>query len=244
MDRMSQQALDLRGSVQIVRRHKKIVIFAVALGIVAGVAFTLLNPPLASSETLVALPSQPVHNVRTEVVVAGSTPVLAGAMRRVDPPVSLGMLRSRVRVSSVTADILAIDAQGTSAAQAMDTADAVANSYIRYIRDTTSPNIPGIPGAWVLEPATSFAGTPLLVRLLVGGGLGALLGMLAGTIAALAVGSNDRRLSRRDEIAQATGIPVLASIPVGHPADVAGWGKLIEGYEPGVVDAWSLQKVL
>src|SRR5262249_18165873 len=147
------------------------------------------------------------------VVVAGSTPVLAGAMRRGDPPVSLGMLRSGVLASSVTADILAIDAQGTSAAQAMDTADSVANRYIRYIRDTTSPNIPAIPGPWRLEPATRLAGTPLLVGLLVGGRLGALLGMLAGTIAALAVGSNDRSLSRRDEIAQATGIPVLASIP-------------------------------
>jgi len=241
---MSQQVLDLRRSVQMVRRHKKIVIFGAALGIVASVAFTLLNKPMLASETLVALPSQPVHNVQTEVVVASSTPVLAGAMRRVDPAVPLGVLRSRVQVSSVTADILAIDAQGTTADEAMDTANAVANSYIRYIRSTTSPDIPGIPGAWVLEPATSATGTPLLVRLLVGGGLGALLGMLAGAIVALAVGSNDRRLWGRDEIAHATGIPVLASIPVGHPADVADWRKLVVGYEPGVAHAWSLQKVL
>jgi capsular polysaccharide biosynthesis protein len=244
MDRMSQQVLDLRRSVQIVRRHKKTVISAAVLGIVAGVAFTLLDRPMVSSETLVALPSQPVHNVQTEVVVAGSTAVLASAMRNVDPDVPLGVVRSRVQVSSVTSDILAIDAQGTTAAEAIDTANAVANSYIRYIKDTTSPNIPGIPGAWVLEPATSATGTPLLMRLLVGGGLGALLGILAGTITALAVGSNDRRLRERDEIARATGLPVLASIPVGHPADGAGWGKLIEGYEPDVVQIWSLQTVL
>lgn len=241
---MSQQVLDLRRSVQIVRRRKRIVIFAAALGIAAGVVFTLLNQPIFASQTLVALPSQPVHNVQTEVVVAGSTPVLASAMRRVDPTVSLGMLRSRIQVSSVTSDILEIDAQGTTAAQAMDTANAVASSYIRYIRRTTSPRIPGIPGAWVLEPATSATGTPLVVRLLVGGGLGALLGMAAGAIVAIAAGSNDRRLWWRDEIAHATGVPVLASIPVGHPSDVAGWGKLIEGYEPGVVHARSLRKVL
>jgi capsular polysaccharide biosynthesis protein len=244
MDRMSQQVLDVRRSVQLVRRHKRIVVFAAALGIVASVAFTLLNQPMLASKTLVALPSQPVHNVQTEVIVAGSTPVLAGAMQRVDPPMSLGTLHSRVRVSSVTSDILEIDAQGTTAAEAIDTANAVANSFIRYLKYTTSPDIPGIPGAWVLEPATSATGTPLTVRLLVAGGLGTLLGMLAGAIAALAVGSNDGRLRRRDEIARAAGIPVLASIPVGHPSDVAGWSRLVEGYEPGDVHAWSLRKVL
>jgi capsular polysaccharide biosynthesis protein len=244
MDRMSRQVLDLRRSVQIVRRHKKIVIFAAVLGVVAGVALTLLNQPMFASQTLVALPSQPVHNVQTEVVVADSGPVLASAMRRVDPAMSLAVLRSRVGVSSVTSDILEIHAQGTTAVEARDIANAVANSYISYIRHTTSPSIPGIPGAWVLEPATSATGTPLLARLLVGGGLGALLGMLAGAIVALAVGSNDRRLWGRDEIAHATGVPVLASIPVGHPANVAGWRRLIEGYEPGALYAWSLQKVL
>jgi len=241
---MNQQVPDMRRSAQIIRRHKKIVFIAAALGILASVPFTLLNQPMLTSETLVALPSQPVHNVQTEVIVAGSTPVLVGAMRHIDPVMPLGVLRSRVQVSSVTADILAIDAQGTTGAEAMDTANAVASSYIEYIRNTTSPDVPGIPGAWVLEPGTSATGTPLLVRLLVNGALWALFGMLAGAIVALAVGSNDRRLWGRDEIAYATGIPVLASIPVGHPADVAGWRRLVEGYEPGAVQVRSLQKVL
>jgi capsular polysaccharide biosynthesis protein len=241
---MNQQVTDLRRSAQVVRRHKKIVILAATLGVLGSVPFTLLNQPMLTSETLVALPSQPVHNVQTEVIVASSTPVLAGALRRIDPATPLSVLRSRVQVSSVTADILAIDAQGTTGAEAMDTANAVAGSYIGYIRDTTSPDIPGIPGAWVLEPATSAAGTPLLVRLLVNGALWALLGMVAGAIVALAVGNNDRRLRGRDEIAHATGIPILASIPVGHPADVAGWRRLVERYDPGVVQARSLQQVL
>jgi capsular polysaccharide biosynthesis protein len=244
MDRMGQQVPGLRRSAQLVRRKKKIVTFAAMLGILASVPFILLNQPMFASETLVALPSQPVHNVQTEVIVAGSTPVLVGAMRRVDPAVPLETLRSRVQVSSVTADILAIDAQGTTAAGAIGTANAVAASYISYIRHTTSPGIPGIPGAWVLEPATSATGTPLLVRLLAGGGLGALLGLLAGAIIALVVGGNDRRLRWRDDIAHATGFPVLASVSVGHPADVAGWERLVEGYEPSVVHARSLQKVL
>jgi len=54
---------------------------------------------------------------------------------------------------------------------------------------------PGHPGYVGAGGVTSATGTPLLLRLLVAGGLGALLGMLAGAIVALAVASSDRRLS-------------------------------------------------
>jgi capsular polysaccharide biosynthesis protein len=235
---MSQQALDLSGSVQIVRRHKKIVVFAVALGLITGVALSVHDRPMLTSATLVALSPEPIRDIQTQVVVASSTPVLANAMRNVDPAVPLGTLRSRIHVSSVTPDILEIDAEGSTAVQAMHTANAVADSYVSYIGS------PGIPGAWVLEPATSASSTPLLTRLLVNAGIGALLGLVAGAIVALAVGRKDQRLWGRDEIADATGFPVLASIPVGHPGDVAGWRKLVEDYEPGGVHAFSLRKAL
>jgi len=159
-------------------------------------------------------------------------------MRHIDPEVSLGTLHSRVRVSGVTPDILKIDAQGTTAAQATDTANSVANGYIAYIRS------PGIPDARVLEPATSATGNPLPIHLLVNVGLGAFLGMLAGAIVALAIGRNDRRLRGRDEIAGAAGVPVLASISVSHPANVAGWRRLVESYEPSSADGWNLRKAL
>jgi hypothetical protein len=61
---------------------------------------------------------------------------------------------------------------------------------------------------------------------------------------ALGISRTDRKLRERDEIADAIGVPVVASIPVGHPSDAAGWTKLLEGYEPGVVHAWSLRKAL
>ena len=52
---MSQQALDLRRSVQIVRRHKILVAIVVALGVLAGGAYAVLNPPMLTSTALVAL---------------------------------------------------------------------------------------------------------------------------------------------------------------------------------------------
>ena len=50
---MSQQALDLRGSLQIVRRYRTIVGFAAALGLVAGAVYTALYPPMLASKALV-----------------------------------------------------------------------------------------------------------------------------------------------------------------------------------------------
>ena len=53
---MSEQALDLRRSLRIVRRHKIILGIFAALGLLAGVAFTVLRPPMLASKALVVLP--------------------------------------------------------------------------------------------------------------------------------------------------------------------------------------------
>ena len=53
---MSQQALDLRRSVQIVRRHKVLVGIVVVLGLLAGGAYAALHPPMLTSTALVVLP--------------------------------------------------------------------------------------------------------------------------------------------------------------------------------------------
>ena len=54
---MSQQALDLRRSIQIVRRHKLLVGITAALGLLAGGAYAVLNPPMVTSTALVLLPA-------------------------------------------------------------------------------------------------------------------------------------------------------------------------------------------
>jgi capsular polysaccharide biosynthesis protein len=239
---MSQQQLDLRRSLQIVRRHWILVGAVAVLGLLAGVGFTMLNPPMLTSQALVVL-SPSITDTRTQVVIASSDPVLTGALHSIGPVVSPDGLRSRIQVKSLAYNIISISAQGKTAAQAQATANAVAGSYVDYLG---SGRLPGrAVQARVLEPATQGAtGTPLPIHLLVTAGLGALLGLLIGVIAALAISRSDQRLSARDEIAESIGVPVFASIPVGHPSDTAGWKKLLEEYEPGAVDAWRLRKAL
>ena len=239
---MSEPTLDMRRSLRIVRRHKRIVIIAAALGLLVGAAFTVLKPPLLKSEAQVMLPTGAGKYIGTQAVIASSDPVLAEAGQQLSPPTSVQALRTRVQTKGLTTNIIAITAEGATAAQARNTANAVAGSYKGYINRVITPG--GIMQATVILRATPATGTSLPSRVLLLGGLGALLGALIGAIIALAIGRSDRHLRERDEIADTIGVPVLASIPVAHPSDAAGWTRLLEEYNPGAVPAWNLRKAL
>jgi capsular polysaccharide biosynthesis protein len=238
---MSQQALDLRQSLQVAWRHRILVGVVAALGFLAGICFTLLNPPMFMSQALVLL-SPATHDTRTQIVIASSDPVLENALRRVGAGASLQTLRTHIRADSLAYNIISVSAQGTTADQAEGTANAVASSYVDYLR---SGAIPGeAVSARLLAPATDATATPLLLSLFVTGVIGALAGLLIGAIVALAISRSDRHLRGRDEIAESIGMPVLASIPVRHPSDAAGWRKLLAEYEPGAADGWRLRRAL
>ena len=252
---MSQQALNLRRSLQIVRRHRILVAIAVVLGILAGAAYGHLDPPKMTSTALVVLP-QPAQSAQqnadagtgpdpytaTEEVIAGSTTVLSDALPNVRPRVSLIELRKELQIGSLTDYVISISASATSAADAEATANAVAHSYISYIGSAASPG--GRVPAQLLEPATTAAGLKPLEVLIIDALIGAIAGLLLGVIIALAVSRGDRRLRGRDEIANSIGVPVLASFPAARPSDAAGWTRLLEDYKPEVMHALQLRKVL
>jgi uncharacterized protein involved in exopolysaccharide biosynthesis len=131
---MSQQALDLRRSIKIVRRRKFLVSIVAMLGLLGGVASLLLSPPMLTGTALVALPVAAAASAQgasltgdgagtttymaTQVVVASSDPVLSGALPHISPAVSLATLRNRIQVKSLTVSILSISGNGKTAAQA------------------------------------------------------------------------------------------------------------------------------
>jgi capsular polysaccharide biosynthesis protein len=238
---MSEQALDLRRSLQIVRRHKIVVASFAALGLLAGAGYAVLRPPMLASNAVVALPSTN-HQTGTQVYIAASDPVLRDAMGNIHPALSLQALRNLIQVKSLTSNLLSISAQGKTAAQAESAANAVANSYVAYVK--TPKSGVGTVHAHLLEPATNASGTSLISHMIVTGGLGLLAGLLLGILVALAISRGDRRLLQRDQIANAIGVPVLASIPVSHPGDAGRWTRLLEDYTPNVVHAWQLRTAL
>ena len=253
---MSTQELDVKKSWRAIRRHRRVVAAVAAAGLLAGLGYALLAPPLHSATSLVVLPPPAATNddkaapgtqaIETQVFIAESEPVLRSAGQNLTPPLGAEVVRDRVKVSGVTEDVIKIDAKGTSAQQAMRLANAVAEVYLVFI--TTDQKLPGDlgkkTGARVLEEATTARGGNLAVHLGIFGLLGALLGAVAGSIGVLAATRGDRRLRLRDEIADAVGLPVLASVSSFRAKDVSDWANLFEHYAPTAVEAWSLRKTL
>ena len=252
---MSQQVLDLRRSTQIVRRHKILVTIVLTLGIVGGAAYAVLKPPMLTSTALIALPASVSQQqsgstttsgndpfTATQQVVAGSTQVLQDALPDIHPALSLNELRRNVEVGSPSPDIISVTAAGKNAASAEATANAVADSYIRYV--TSAQSAVGRIQARLLQSAKNATGPAPVERTIVYALLAGLAGALIGMIVALVIGRNDRRLRGRDAIANSVGIPVLASVPVAHPSSASGWTKLFEAYKPAAVHAWQLRTAL
>ena len=101
---MSQETLDLRRSIQIIRRHKLLMGIMVALGILAGGAYAVLKPSMVTSTALVLLDqsSQAAQAgaaaagngganpwTATQLVIAQSNPVLSGALPHLRPVMSI-----------------------------------------------------------------------------------------------------------------------------------------------------------
>jgi capsular polysaccharide biosynthesis protein len=172
-------------------------------GLITGVVFAVLHPPMLTSTAAVLL-QQPPQSVQaatsngvpdpymaTQEVIADSNPVLLAALPDTRPAMSLAELRGDVQIRSVTNLVITVSAKGRVAADAEATANAVARSYVIYVSAGGSPASP--VGAQVLNWATSATGRPLPASLLITGGFGALYGAIVGAIGALAFGWADRR---------------------------------------------------
>jgi capsular polysaccharide biosynthesis protein len=251
---MSQQNPDLRRSIQIAGRRKRLIGGLAALGLLIGVGYAYLNPPMLSSTALVVFTddysqsSQAVASgvdpgLTTQVVVATSDPVLIGALPHISPPVSLQALDSRISVTAVnSSSVLSFTATGATTAQAEGIANAVANSYIAYVGTASATAVHAV--AKVLQPAAAATGTKRPEQLAIFALLGALIGALVGFVISLFAGRSDRRLTERDAIANSIGAPVLLSLPVERPSDPASWARMLDEYEPDPVHAYGLTKLL
>lgn len=238
---MSERALDLGRSWHIVRQHWQPLAAMAALGLVVGAGYTAFSPPGFSSSALVALPTS-AKDIATQVVVAGSDPVLAGALGNSDGGGSLQTLRQHVHVTELTPNILSVGATGATAPAAVRTANSVAASYVAYVH--TQGSAGGVVAANLFQPAVEASSEPVAAALGVACGIGVLAGALAGALFVLARFRGDRRLWRRDDIADAVGAPVLASLPVWRPLSAANWADLIGTYKPDVVHAWKVRNAL
>jgi capsular polysaccharide biosynthesis protein len=256
---MSHESLDLRRSIQVVRRHKLLMVIAIGSGLLFASAYGALKPSSVTSTAEVLLPQTTATQagayaaanggtdpyIATQEVIAKSNPVLLAALRDVRPAMSIDQLRNEITAGSETSYIITISAKARIGADASATANAVAKSYIAYTGSPTNPG--GQVDAQLLQKATTATASSLLRRIVsyfVYALVGALLGALIAAVIALAIDRSDRRLRQRDEIANSIGVPVLASFPVGHPSDPREWTRLLGDYRPGAMHALQLRRAL
>jgi capsular polysaccharide biosynthesis protein len=239
---MGNQRQDLRQALRILRRHLAAVGILAALGYIAGACLTAFgSPPMPTSTALVALPAS-TSDTAAQATTATSDPILVSALPSVYPAISLPAMQSQVQAAALDPDLLAITARAETPAQAESIASAVAASYVAYAGSGHAPG--GQVPAQVLSYATAAPAPQPRSDILITAVLGAAVGALIGAAGVLAIRRSDRRLRKRDEMADAIGVPVLASVSVRHPTHAASWTGLLEDYQPSVTDAWRLHTAL
>ncbi|WP_017936210.1 hypothetical protein [Nocardioides sp. Iso805N] len=98
--------------------------------------------------------------------------------------------------------------------------------------------------ASIIEPAATGGRAALLHRSVQYGAIGAGLALLIAALGLTLFARRDRRLRYRDQIADALGSTVVASVGARPPRTVARWTDLLADYDPGTADAWALRQVL
>jgi hypothetical protein len=322
------QALDdSRSPGQALRRRWRLLAAATVLGLAAGGAYLTQQPPRLASTALVLLPPEgeargAMSDAVTQAEIAGSATILGPVGAAMTPPASVRTLELRVSVEPATDQLLQIRAYASDADQAEALAQAVADTYVAYVKtsaavfssatltnltarqtalaeqvvalstevETTAARLAKQPatsaearrdaqllaqlrseeaavslrldqveekiattappgtdpasGTAVIQPASPATGRPLLWQLAVWPLAGALLTTLLTAGGILARSRGDRRLRSRDEIADAAGAVVLASLRVRPQRSTRGWSRLLAGYTAGPVDAWAVRRLL
>lgn len=234
---MTGQALNLTRSAAIVWRHRIVALTLIALGLVGNAALTLAQPEVYTSRAHVMI--TPNVNINNQAVVVTSVPVLSHVLLTAGLGLSYHTLLSRVQAAPDGYITLSISAEGETAQQAERTANAVTRSYLAYV--TSDANPIGHQPAELLQQAVTAVAKPRTTRVEEAAAFGALAGLLIALITVLAIWRDDPRLRTRDAIADSIGVPVLASIQARSPGDAVGWARLLEHYQPGPADVWSLK---
>ncbi len=146
---MNEQPLNLRASFREIWRRRLLVIVVASLCGLGGLAYGLLKPANQTAVALVLLAPSVASGsgnsgntgntgnvgsgIKTESVIAKSTPVLAAAGAKLSPPLGALELEKLVTVTPLSGQILQIQAQAPTTRYATQLANAVAVSYVHYV---------------------------------------------------------------------------------------------------------------
>jgi capsular polysaccharide biosynthesis protein len=147
---LTEQLLDVLGSLRLLRRFWRTVAVFALVGLIVAGGYVYTHPPVYSATSLVLLPGAAAaassetgqtpsgNDVATDGQIATSADVLAPAGHQVDPSLSLSALQHRVTTTSDATGVLGIAVTGTDARQDEALANAVANHLVTFVTTSTS----------------------------------------------------------------------------------------------------------
>jgi len=141
---MDDQVISLRASYRVIRRYPRLLLVSVLIGFLVGLGYAVVVRPMSSAQSLVLMPASaldsnglPTRDVKTDIAIAMSPRVLDPASDIAGLTLSFSSLQRQVVVTAPTSDILQIEAQGSTAIQAIRLANAVAASFIKYANSSS-----------------------------------------------------------------------------------------------------------
>ena len=149
---MSEQTLDVKGSGRLIRRHwRTVAVFGVA-GLAVTGAYTAVRPPQYHATSLVLLPTRSAatastsgpNSLTTDARIATSASVLEPASKDVPGRPTITELQGRVSATSAAAGVLSITATGSTPAQAVALANAVASNLVTFVTSSGSVTDTGV----------------------------------------------------------------------------------------------------
>ncbi len=145
---MTEQVLDLRRVIASLRRRWLLLLGLTAVGVVCGLAMSVLQAPRFVARSTVLLPpgrldaqGRPLRDMNTESHLASSAEILDRAGKALRPPVGAAVLLSRVRARPLSADILEVQAEARTPGAAVLTAETVAKEYVAFANGATSEQV-------------------------------------------------------------------------------------------------------
>jgi hypothetical protein len=99
-------------------------------------------------------------------------------------------------------------------------------------------------GSSVIQHASPAERMSLPLRIGLFTALGAAAALLLVGFVLVLRGRREATMRSRDQVADAIGIPVVASIESGTPRSVAGWTDLLRDYTPDNVEMWTLRQLV
>lgn len=212
-----------------VRRSWYLVLAGLLLGVLVTYAAQMVLPKKYEASSLLLLsapkldqPSESSDYVEarmpTYAALITSRPVIDGAIKSLGLTQSSTAVAERVSVDvEVSTLLIKLTAEAPSAQAAAALANAVADSYSTLAPELDNADRPVLSVNVVEEalPPEKPSGLSLATRLLIG----AVIGLTLGLLAALSRGAFPSRISRVDDVAQATGCDVVAVVGLSQQGE-------------------------